>query len=40
MGVLRSRVGGEVLRFSPALNITEDALGHGLDVIEAVLRGR
>ncbi|MFC4961216.1 aminotransferase class III-fold pyridoxal phosphate-dependent enzyme [Streptomyces mauvecolor] len=37
-GVLLSRVGGQVLRFSPALNITLKELADGLDVVERTLR--
>ncbi|MEV0637660.1 acetylornithine/succinylornithine family transaminase [Streptomyces sp. NPDC050619] len=37
-GVLLSRVGIQVLRFSPALNITADELRQGLTVVTKVLR--
>src|SRR5262249_6486477 len=36
-GVLLSLVGGNVLRFSPPLNVTEAELDEGLSVVESVL---
>ena len=39
-GVLVTAAGGKALRFTPALNITEEEMDSGLKIVEAVLENQ